>query len=358
MTKRLASKKHYRIALLGDFKEDSPRGLQIIGRKIHKGFVRNGHDVFLFSYRQHLLAQSPFAGKSLARKLAKKKTDKLCCKLLKDYQPDLVVLLAYRTIDSETISELIKVLPDTYFAGWYPDQLDGFSDESLKTNKCLDAFMATGAGLHLDEIAKMSGNLPTAFIPNPCDPDIEKPYPQGDSPVEDLFFTGKYSHRNYSHDGSREPLLKQLAKEYGLIIHGNGENPAILGSEYLRSISNSKIAISININNSFNMYHSDRIINYLASGAFVLSSYVPDSELLFVDHKHLRYFHSNEQCMELIKYYLNHENERKMIAKAGMDHVHKTFACQRIANDIIEFLITGTYNQPFKYIVEQKICNQ
>lgn len=355
MTKRLDRKKSYRIALLGDFKEESPRGIQIIGRKIHKGFIRNGHDVFLFSYRQHLLAQSPFPSKRLARKLAKNKTDQLCCKLLSDYQPDLVILLAYKSVDSTTIKDLREVLPDSYFAGWYPDQLDGFSDESLETNRHLDAFMATGAGIHLDNITKKSGGLPTAFIPNPCDPDIEKPYSQAGLPVENLFFTGKYTHRNLSHDGNRGLLLKQLTKDYGLRIHGNGENPPLLGMSYFGSISNSKIAISININNSFTMYHSDRLINYLACGAFVLSSYVPDSELLFADHKHLRYFQSNEQCIELIEYYLDNENERTAIAKAGMDHAHKTFSCQRIAHDIIEFLVTGAYDQPFRYVVDEKI---
>lgn len=350
MPKRLAPQERYRIALLGDFKEDTLRGLQIIGRKISKGFIRNGHDVQLFSYLVQMKALALLPGKKLIKRLTKDKADQLCCKLMKNYQPDLVLLLGYRVIDHNTIAMLREALPNAYFAGWYPDSLDSMA-QFLETNQYLDAFMATAGGSHLADIAKDSNNIPTAFIPNPCDPDVEKPYPQSERPVSDLFFTGKYSHRKCTNDGTREPLLKRLAADYGLIIHGNGDNPAVLGLDYFRAISQAKIAISININNSFRMYHSDRLINYLGCGAFVLASYVPDSELLFTDHKHLRYFHDNEQCVELIDYYLKNEAERKAIAAAGMAHAHKAFNCQRIAKDIIDFLTTGTYAEPWRDIV-------
>ena len=99
------------------------------------------------------------------------------------------------------------------------------------------------------------------------------------------------------------------------------------------------------------MYHSDRLINYLACGAFTLAARVPQTELLFEDHKHLRYFDSNEECIELIKYYLDREDERKKIGQAAMKYVHEKFHCQVIAKDIIDFLTTGTYNQPWRYIV-------
>lgn len=350
MSKILAKKSQYRIALLGDFKEDGPRGIQIIGRKIHKGFIRNGHDVQPFSYRLHMNALAPLSGNKFFNKFAKKKADQLSCELLKNYRPDLVLVLAYRVINHSTIAKLKQILPNTVFAGWYPDALSGITQNSLKTNQYLDAFMATGAGPHLVDIAKKSNNIPVAFMPNPCDPDIEKPYEQCDIKTK-LFFTGKLSHKSYPDDRNREELLKKLACTYGLTIHGNGKNKAILGMDYFSAISNSEIAISININNSIRMYHSDRLINYLGCGAFVLSSYSPDSDLLFQDKKHLRYFHSNDECIDLIKYYFDNENERRKIAAAGMAYAHEAFNCQRIARNIIDFLTTGTYDEPWRDIV-------
>ena len=49
----------------------------------------------------------------------------------------------------------------------------------------------------------------------------------------------------------------------------------------------------------------------------------------------------------MIKYHLEHEEERKQISAADMAHAHKAFNCQRIAKDIIDFLTTGTYNEPW-----------
>lgn len=79
-----------------------------------------------------------------------------------------------------------------------------------------------------------------------------------------------------------------------------------------------------------------------------MKQYVPKSELLYEDFKYLRYFNTNEECIELIKYYLEHEEERKQISAADMAHAHKALSCQRIAKDIIDFLTTGTYGAPWR----------
>jgi spore maturation protein CgeB len=79
-----------------------------------------------------------------------------------------------------------------------------------------------------------------------------------------------------------------------------------------------------------------------------VASRVPKTELLYEDYKHLRYFDSNEECVELIKYYLKNEQERKEIAAGGMAHAHENFNCQRIAKDMVDFLATGTYDAPWK----------
>ncbi len=350
MSKRLLKKDKYKIVLLANMREDSTHGMQLVSRKLNKGFIRNGHDVLIFSYLLHMKALSTLLGKVWNKKFLRSKTDKLCCKILSSYQPDLVIFQGYRLISQNTIAMLKQALPNSFFAGFYNDQLEDMADDFIATNKLMDMFMTTGAGEPLAQIAEKSGNIPSAFMPNPCDPDIERPYPDSHMPQTEILFTGKFSHKDYSHDGKREPLLKLLTNEYGLMNYGNGINPSVWGMDYYSAISNTKIALSININNNFPLYHSDRLINYLSCGAFTVASYVPKSELLFEDHKHLRYFHSNDECVELIKYYLKNENERKKISETGMDYVHKTFNCQRIARDMIDFLTTGTYDAPWRDI--------
>ncbi len=348
LVKLLPKKDKYRIAILANLRENSTRGLQVVSRKLAKGFIRNGHDVQVFSYLMQMNALSYMPGKKWNKKYFQNKTDCLCCEILKSYQPDFILMPGYRLISQSSIAKFKDILPNTFFAGFYYDQLEDMADDYVSTNKLMDAFMATGAGQPLATIAEKSGNIPAAFMPNPCDPDIERPYPDSHMPATEILFPGKFSHKDYCHDGNRELLLKLLAKDYGLAHYGNGINPSIWGMDYYGAISKTKIALSININNTYPMSHSNRLINYLSCGAFVVASRVPKTELLYEDHKHLRYFDSNEECVELIKYYLKNEQERNKIAAGGMAHAHKNFNSQRIAKDMVDFLATGTYDAPWK----------
>ena len=72
-----------KILILADFRRDSPFYLLNNPRLLSKGFMRNGHDVLEFSYRDTLLSLSPIRSKRWARKLAKNKLE----------QADLFLLL-------------------------------------------------------------------------------------------------------------------------------------------------------------------------------------------------------------------------------------------------------------------------
>ena len=124
--------------------------------------------------------------KAGVKNFSKKKTDKLCCRLLSDYQPDLLLFTGYRLIGKDTIQALKTALPNTFFAGLYYDQLVNMTNDFIATNKLMDAFMATGAGWPLDEVAQKSGNIPCAFMPNCCDPDIERPYTDSKMPQTNI----------------------------------------------------------------------------------------------------------------------------------------------------------------------------
>jgi spore maturation protein CgeB len=85
----------------------------------------------------------------------------------------------------------------------------------------------------------------------------------------------------------------------------------------------------------------------MACGVFVLAKRVPDTDLLFRDGIHLRYFDTVEEFFDLANWYLAHEEERIRIANAGMEHVHAQFNCVRIAKYMLDLIETGTYDAPW-----------
>ena len=74
---------------------------------------------------------------------------------------------------------------------------------------------------------------------------------------------------------------------------------------------------------------------------------VPDTNLLFQDGEHLKYFDTVDEFFNLAKWYLGHETERERIANAGMQWTHERFNCVKIAGYILELVEKGTYSAPW-----------
>jgi len=338
-----------RIVVLSDFKHDTLRHTQIISRKLVKGLLRNGHDVLPLSYRNVMRELSPIASKRWARRIAKSRTDAWCTALVADYQPDLVVVMNFRNFDRHTIRAFRQAAPKATFMGWYEDSLDGFTDLARGITQELDWFVATGGGDHLRHVAQ-SCSVRAALVPNPCDPDLERPYDAERGYACEVLFVGKIEHKSRGTDAGRAGLIRAVAGRFNLTTYGSLGGPVVLGLDYFRRLAGAKIVLSVNASNDIRMYHSDRLINSVGCGAFVVGRAVPDGQLLFADGKHLAYFETPNQCLELIDYYLDHDDERRQIAKQGMEHAHKAFNCQRIARDIVDLATTGHYDAPWREI--------
>lgn len=339
-----------KILFLADFREDSSHFLLSNSRLFSKGFVRNGHDVLEFGYREKLLQKSPFKSKNLAVKLAKDKTDRLLMDLARDYSPDIVFITTFKLLDSQTIARLKEVVPNAMTICWYSDMFDGVDPDIAPVVQECDWFLCTGGGSIL-EAYKRLGVPHCAFMPNPCDPDIAFPRRVAQKWHCDLLFTGKLMHGRGRQDELRKNLISHLVDKKNLTLYGTNQRPAVRGVDYLNAICGAKIAISINAYNHIRFYHSDRLIHYLACGAFVLAKQVPDSDLLFEGGKHLCYFDTQEQCEALIDRYLLDKSERVKIAHQGMQHAHESFHYATLAKQVIELATTGTYHDCWREVI-------
>ncbi len=108
-------------------------------------------------------------------------------------------------------------------------------------------------------------------------------------------------------------------------------------------------------------FTSVRVFRALMSGAFVLIRYFPGIENIFENHKHLVWFHGDEEGLSAIDYYLNNDAERKQIAKNGRNYLLEKSGWRR-SKIILNYLIMkskgehirfgdffGTYSIPIVY---------
>lgn len=86
-----------------------------------------------------------------------------------------------------------------------------------------------------------------------------------------------------------------------------------------------------------------RIKEVLSSGSLLLTRYSTDLDLL-IEKKALVTFENEEQCLELIDYYLKNEIEREQIAQNGLELSKELFDSQKIMKRV-NTIILEKYNQ-------------
>ncbi|HNX27398.1 MAG TPA: glycosyltransferase, partial [Phycisphaerae bacterium] len=323
-----------RIFLVADFKHGRARAIRAENRHWIKGFMRLGHDVQCFSYIDMVAQLAPVKFGGIMLKLGKKKADEVIAEQIRYYHPDIVMIITMKDMDGETVAGMKKVAPNAIFVGRDIDWFLESDINKIEVAKKMDIVMNTDAGEFLKAYKKL-GVPRCAFIPCLCDPDIQRPYDVDEKFRSDIIFAGKATHGQGECDDDRFAIVERLSRMPNAKVYGAFGQPAIDGLDCFYALGGAKIALSINAVNNVRLYHSDRFINSLSCGAFVLAKRVPDTDMLFQDGVHLRYFDTADEFFELADWYLKHDAERVKIARAGMERAHNEFNCVKMAEHAI-----------------------
>ncbi|MHC4463841.1 MAG: glycosyltransferase family protein [Planctomycetota bacterium] len=342
--------KRKRIFVIADFKDESPKSIRMQPRMWLKGLVRLGQDVQRFSYRNIMMQASPLASKKFARRFAKQKADLLLAEQVRNYSPDIVLILSMKYLDAGTVHALRDAAPNAVFASRDDDPFPDKNPARVALARQTDIVMTTGGGRFL-QTYKDAGVPCCAFIPNMCDPDVQYEYDVDEKWNADIMFTGKVEHTRLDRNDERYALVRRVKEMPNCRIYGAFGIPRVEGMDYFRAISGSKIGLSINIANDVRLYHSDRFINYISCGTFVLARRVPDSDLLFEDGVHVKYFGSTDEFVELARRYLQRDQDRQRIAATGMQKAHADFNCERITGHVLDVIAKGMYDAPWAQVL-------
>jgi spore maturation protein CgeB len=329
-----------RIFVISDFKDEYTKGIQMQPRMWIKGLIRAGCDVYRFSYRNIMLQSSPIPSRRIARNFAKKKTENILTNEIGHYHPDIVFILGLKYIDPKTVDAVRQSAPKSIIIARDEDPHPQQDPQRIAIAKKADILISTSAGSFL-KVYKDAGVPLCAFIPNMCDPDIQKRWQVDSKWQTNIIFTGKPEHTRLERNNERYKIITHLAKIPTAKIYGAFGVPRVEGIDYFYAISGAKIGLSINIANDVDLYHSDRFINYISCGTCVLARKVPQTDKLFVDKEHVRYFDTEDEFIELADWYLKHDDQRERIAHAGMLHAHKEFNCERIAKYFLDIIEKG-----------------
>jgi glycosyltransferase involved in cell wall biosynthesis len=153
----------------------------------------------------------------------------------------------------------------------------------------------------------------------------------------DVGFVGHVQESENYNGITRIEALDRLFKEFPNFYYGS-RHPAFpnknLFEDAAKRFSESKIVFNISIKDDINM----RVFETLSTGSFLLTNWIPSLGELFDDGKHLVTYRTLDEMVEKAKYYLEHDEEREKIAKAGYEEFIKKHTYKHRVEKILEIV--------------------
>jgi len=103
-------------------------------------------------------------------------------------------------------------------------------------------------------------------------------------------------------------------------VEGFNSMGAVLGSDYLNAMHNTKINLNILRKQNKNS-HNMRTFEIPAAGGFMLHEYSDEAADFFNEGVEAEFFHDAEECADKIRYYFKNDDLRDKIAKAGYEKI-------------------------------------
>ncbi len=313
-------------------------------RKISNGLIRNGHYVYDFSYRDTARCATPLQSKHFG---AAKMNQRLI-ETAANIRPDFLLLGNAEIVSAETLRRIRQMLPAIRIALWYVDWIIPEVDTRSIFDRLevIDTLFLTTGG-ELPKRYKRDNNT-VAYLPNAVDSSIETLTNHLQQDFEtDLLFCG-----TDKGDPQRAGFLRELRgrlSDIRITYHGSLGAPAVFGDQYLQALARSKMGLNLSRRSDVYRYSSDRIAQLTGNGLLTFTQDTPGMRDLYRDDE-VVYYAGIDELAEKVRYYQQHDTERRRIATAGHQRAHSAFNSTRIAKYMVEASFNLPYTEPYEWL--------
>ena len=249
--------------------------------------------------------------------------------------PDLVLI--YSKDIPYSVLEEIRTHYQT--AMFYPDAAGAGDQKLIRHGRLVDYLFLTNKS-QIPELKSLGIKNPV-YCMQGCDPDEHRIIKTRNRKwFSEVAFIGRPG------TGNRVKLLQAINQHFDLKTWGaqwqafdlKCLKPRIYPKEYAKICYSAPIILGLDQVFELEGYFSNRTWITLGCGGFLLTNYNPGLENIFTKGEHLEWYHSPEECLELIDYYLKHEARRKQIAENGyrFAHTHRTY--DKVMDEIISYI--------------------
>jgi len=155
--------------------------------------------------------------------------------------------------------------------------------------------------------------------------------------VRDVAFFGSWIPQ-----GHRQEWLTKINKEFPVTVFSWNYSewpkefdvyPAVYGKEFALEVAKTKICLGFSVESDCWGYWSNRVGKTLACGGFLLYEYAPGMELLL--REGVEYFSTPEEASAKIRFYLQNEEKRQLVASLGYMQGRDRFTSEERVKDLI-----------------------
>ncbi len=259
---------------------------------------------------------------------------------------DIAFVVKGNEILPSTLKKIKKKFPNVHLIHWSLDDMSGWHTKSIFTHFSIKFFdtVFTTKTYNIEKLVKMKAKR-ISYTNQAYSKDIHiKPVDCNTKFKHDVLFIGRAEKERFK---SMEYLAENGIKiniygtSWNKPIYKNHHSNLIIHDEplynenYAYAIACSKVVLSFlsKINNDL---HTSRSVEIPACGGFMLAERTSEHIALFEEDQEAVYFSSDEELLEKVQYYLQHEIERKQIAVNGLSRcVRSGYSYDDMAKNIL-----------------------
>jgi hypothetical protein len=249
--------------------------------------------------------------------------------------PDLVLIYS-KDIPYEVLEKISPVFTSAIF---YPDVTKPINKKLVRYGRLVDYLFITNKS-QITELKSLGVKSPV-FCLRGCDRDEDGIRPnKNEKWGSQVAFVGRPS------NDYRIRLLQLISQRYDLKAWGGKWRDVgltclkerIYPKEFAKICYASQIIVGCDYHHDMECNFSNRTWITLGCGGFLLTNYVPGLETIFTKGVHLEWYHNQEECLDLIDYYLKHEDQRRNIARGGHEFAHSQRTYDVVMDEILSHI--------------------
>ena len=267
-------------------------------------------------------------------------------KKFKKLKPNVFLFWIHAGFSPGMVASLKKISPKTKFVMWYGNHRYKFPKGVAQHRGILDAVVLNSKDpgqykMYLDNGIPHVGTLYDGF-----NPDVV-PFKDIEPEFDCVFGGNSYLKRSemkpgldFPGGGLRYNMIMEARKKFNIGVFS--DSPAgwpfkclepSYHPKYTNELRRGKITLNVNHFPDLVKAYTRRTIRSIFCGRLHITLYIPGMEDDFENHKNIVWYHNISEALDLIDYYLKHDDEREEIAQEMYKHACENFTFKHRLED-------------------------